>query len=81
MSLDPGLLEILACPEDKGPLYYFQQEEILYNNRLGRTYSIRENIPVLIIEEAATLSEQDRERLDQKISQEKLSPTFEAVDD
>ena len=80
MSLDPGLLEILACPEDKGPLYYFQQEEILYNTRLGRTYSIRENIPVLIIEEAATLSEQDRERLDQKISQEKLSPTFEAVD-
>ena len=81
MSLDPGLLEILACPEDKGPLYYFQQEEILYNNRLGRTYSIRENIPVLIIEEAETLSEQDRERLDQIISQEKLSPTFEAVDD
>jgi uncharacterized protein len=81
MSLDPGLLEILACPEDKGPLYYFQQEEILYNNRLGRTYLIRENIPVLIIEEAATLSEQDRERLDQIISQEKLSPTFEPVDD
>ncbi len=81
MSLDPGLLEILACPEDKGPLYYFQNEEILYNNRLGRTYSIRENIPVLIIEEAETLSEQDRERLDQIISQEKLSPTFEAVDD
>ena len=81
MSLDPGLLEILACPEGKGPLYYFQNEEILYNNRLGRTYSIRENIPVLIIEEAATLSEQDRERLDQIISQEKLSPTFEAVDD
>ena len=81
MSLDPGLLEILSCPEDKGPLYYFQQEEILYNNRLGRTYLIRENIPVLIIEEAATLSEQDRERLDQIISQEKLSPTFEPVDD
>ena len=81
MSLDPGLLEILACPEDKGPLYYFQQEEILYNNRLARTYPIRENIPVLIIEEAATLSEQDRERLDQIISQEKLSPTFEPVDD
>tara|TARA_B110000008_G_scaffold7754_1_gene7559 strand:+ start:370 stop:615 length:246 start_codon:yes stop_codon:yes gene_type:complete len=81
MSLDPGLLEILACPEDKGPLYYFQNEEILYNNRLGRTYSIRENIPVLIIEEAETLSQQDRERLDQIISQEKLSPTFEAVDD
>ena len=23
MALDPQLLEILACPEDKGPLLYF----------------------------------------------------------
>ncbi|MBA2751971.1 MAG: Trm112 family protein, partial [Actinobacteria bacterium] len=26
MALDPQLLEILACPEDKGPLLYFQDE-------------------------------------------------------
>ena len=31
MALDPGLLEILACPDDKGPLKYFADEEILYN--------------------------------------------------
>ena len=24
MALDPALLAILACPEDKGPLYYFE---------------------------------------------------------
>ena len=27
MALDPQLLEILACPEDKGPLLYFADED------------------------------------------------------
>ena len=27
MALDPALLEILACPEDKGPLYYIESED------------------------------------------------------
>ncbi len=34
MTLDPQLLEILACPEDKGPLLYFADEDSLYNPRL-----------------------------------------------
>jgi len=52
MSLDPKLLEILACPEDKGPLYYFEDEQVLYNPRLKRTYEIRDDIPVMLIDEA-----------------------------
>ena len=36
MALDPQLLEILACPEDKGPLLYFADEDALYNPRLKR---------------------------------------------
>jgi uncharacterized protein YbaR (Trm112 family) len=55
MALDPGLLEILACPEDKGPLLYFADEESLYNARLKRRYDIREGIPVLLIDEATTV--------------------------
>ena len=27
MALDPKLLEILACPDDKGPLLYFADED------------------------------------------------------
>ncbi len=34
MALDPMLLEILACPDDKGPLLYFEDEDALYNPRL-----------------------------------------------
>ncbi len=42
MTLDPKLLEILACPEDKGPLLYFDDENFLYNDRLHRRYLIKE---------------------------------------
>ncbi len=43
MALDPMLLEILACPDDKGPLYYFEAEDSLYNPRLRRRYAITDD--------------------------------------
>jgi|TARA_B100001996_G_scaffold152436_1_gene116007 uncharacterized protein YbaR (Trm112 family) len=58
MALDQQLLEILACPEDKGELMYFENENILYNPRLKRAYPIREGIPVLLIDEAEEISEE-----------------------
>ena len=56
MTLDSALLAILACPEDKGPLYYIESEAVLYNPRLQRTYEIRDGIPVMLVEEATTLT-------------------------
>ena len=41
MALDSKLLEILACPEDKGPLLYFVDEDTLYNPRLKRATASR----------------------------------------
>ena len=52
MSLDPQLLEILACPKDKGPLTYNEEMQVLINERLGIAYRIEDNIPVLLIDEA-----------------------------
>ena len=52
MSLDPLLLGVLACPEDKGPLLYFADEDRLYNPRLHRSYEVRDGIPVMLIDEA-----------------------------
>ena len=57
MALDPMLLEILACPEDKGPLLYFADEDALYNPRLKRRYAIRDDIPIMLIDEAERLDE------------------------
>ncbi|MBA4505749.1 Trm112 family protein [Corynebacterium sanguinis] len=54
MSLDPKLLDVLACPQDKGPLVYKDAEQLLVNERLGVAYRIDDGIPVLLIDEAQT---------------------------
>lgn len=52
MSLDPKLLDVLACPQDKGPLMYKEDEQLLVNERLNIAYRIDDGIPVLLIDEA-----------------------------
>ena len=66
MSLDQRLLEVLACPEDKGPLWYFEDEEILYNPRLRRVFEIDNGIPVLLIDESKEVSDDEHQRLTSK---------------
>ncbi len=78
MALDPKLLEILACPEDKGPLLYFADEQALYNPRLKRRYDVRDDIPVMLIDEATTVDEAEHQRLLAKAEAEGIKPTFEA---
>ncbi len=77
MALDPQLLEILACPEDKGPLFYLADEDALYNPRLHRRYAIRDDIPVMLIDEAETVDEAEHARIMAKVEAEGLRPTFE----
>jgi uncharacterized protein YbaR (Trm112 family) len=78
MPLDPQLLDILACPEDKGPLLYFESEQCLYNPRLKRRYSIQDDIPIMLIDEAETVDDAEHERLLAKAEAEGIEPTFEA---
>jgi uncharacterized protein YbaR (Trm112 family) len=76
MSLDAKLLQILACPQDKGPLFYFSSDEFLYNPRLQRKYNIVEGIPVMLIDEATSVDSSEHEGLVQRIAQEHIAPTF-----
>ncbi len=76
MALDPQLLEILACPEDKGPLLYFDDDDCLYNPRLKRRYAIRDGIPIMLIDEAETVSDDEHERLVKKADEQGITPTF-----
>jgi uncharacterized protein YbaR (Trm112 family) len=78
MALDPKLLEILACPEDKGPLLYFADEDTLYNPRLKRRYRVLDgDIPDLLIDDAETVDEAEDTRLTKKAKADNIQPTFE----
>ncbi|MEM7140504.1 MAG: Trm112 family protein [Actinomycetota bacterium] len=78
MTLDSRLLDILACPVDKGPLYYLEDEDALYNPRLQKRYRIHEgDIPVMLPDEAEDVADDEHARLMAKVEAEGISPTFE----
>lgn len=77
MTLDARLLEILACPEDKGPLLYFEADDFLYNPRLQRKYEIRDGIPVMLIDEAEAVDAEEHAALMARAEVEGISPTFQ----
>jgi uncharacterized protein len=78
MALDSKLLEILACPEDKGPLLYFVDEDALYNPRLQRKYRVQDDIPIMLIDEAEAVDGAEHERLTKKAEADGVAPTFDA---
>lgn len=61
--LDDKLLSILVCPEDRGPLLLIGDDEMLYNPRLRRAYRIEDGIPVLLIDEAVAVSDDEEHEL------------------
>jgi uncharacterized protein YbaR (Trm112 family) len=52
MSLDPQLLEILACPLCKADVKLTEDEKGLKCVQCHRVYPIRDDIPVMLIDEA-----------------------------
>ena len=77
MALDTQLLEILACPEDKGPLLYFDDESALYNPRLKRRYRVQDDIPIMLIDEAVDVDGAEHERLLALAATAGIAPTFD----
>jgi uncharacterized protein YbaR (Trm112 family) len=60
--VDDALLKILVCPADRGPLLLVD-DELLYNPRLRRAYRIEDGIPVLLIDEARDVDDDEHTRL------------------
>ena len=81
MTLDARLLEILACPSDKGPLLYFSDEGILYNPRLRLRYRVEDGIPVMLLDEADAVDDAEHGRLLAKAEADGVGPAFEAGGD
>jgi len=64
--VDDSLLSILVCPADRGPLVLVDSgdgAQLLYNPRLRRAYRIDDGIPVLLIEEARDVDDDEHARL------------------
>ena len=54
-ELDPKLLEILVCPQTKGPLVYRKETGELLSKKARLAYPIRDGIPIMLVEEARSL--------------------------
>jgi uncharacterized protein YbaR (Trm112 family) len=50
--IDRELLEILACPVCKTPLTHHEDTDTLRCSQCRRVYPIRDNIPILLVDEA-----------------------------
>jgi uncharacterized protein len=59
--IDETLLSILVCPADRGPLLLV--DDVLYNARLRRAYRIEDGIPVLLVDEARDVDDEEHAQL------------------
>ncbi|MES3001577.1 MAG: Trm112 family protein [Pseudomonadota bacterium] len=61
--MDPKLIELLVCPVTKGHLDYDRARGELVSRSARLAYPIRDGIPILLEDEARTLSDDELERL------------------
>jgi uncharacterized protein len=52
VTLDPELLRILVCPNDRGDIDYFESEQVIVCRTCGYWHPVRDDIPVMLIDEA-----------------------------
>jgi uncharacterized protein YbaR (Trm112 family) len=55
MPINKELLEILACPKCKGDLRLTEKEDGLICDKCQLLYEIKDDIPIMLIEEAKPL--------------------------
>ena len=60
--MDKKLLEIIVCPITKGPLIYDKENQELISKSARLAYPIRNNIPIMLEEEARQISEEEMEK-------------------
>ncbi|WP_425410443.1 Trm112 family protein [Hyphococcus sp.] len=58
-AVDPKLLEILVCPQTKGPLRYDREKAELLSKKARLAYPIRDGVPIMLPDEARNLSDDE----------------------
>lgn len=61
--MDAKLLELLVCPVTKGPLIYQRETQELMSRSARLAYPVRDGIPVMLENEARTLTDDELARL------------------
>lgn len=59
-TVDPKLLEILVCPLTKAELVYDAKAQELISKQAGLAYPIRDGIPIMLVDEARRLDEDEQ---------------------
>ena len=60
MTLQPQLLEILVCPRCRGSLEYRERESSLVCGACRLRYPVRDDIPIMLVDEATPLADGER---------------------
>ncbi|CAK9039352.1 AMP nucleosidase [Durusdinium trenchii] len=58
-GVDPRLLEILVCPQTRGVLIYDRENSELISKKAMLAYPIRDGVPIMLIDEARTISDEE----------------------
>jgi uncharacterized protein YbaR (Trm112 family) len=64
MPVDSLLLEILVDPIDRGPLWYFEERELLFNPRTRTAYDVIDSIAVVKPDTGRTLDDAEAAELE-----------------
>ena len=62
-EIDPKLLQILVCPQTKGPLRYDRENSELLSKKARLAYPVRDGVPIMLVDEARALSDEEVEAL------------------
>ncbi|MEM8772235.1 MAG: Trm112 family protein [Pseudomonadota bacterium] len=62
-DIDPKLLEILVCPQTRGPLVYDREKGELLSKKAALAYPIRDGVPIMLIDEARSLDDDETAKL------------------
>ncbi len=62
-TMDTKLLELLVCPLTKGPLNFDRERQELLSRSARLAYPVRNGIPILLENEARTLSDEEIAKL------------------
>ena len=58
-EIDKRLLEILVCPQTRGPLVYDRKNGELLSKKARLAYPVRDGVPIMLVDEARSLTDEE----------------------